>query len=413
VGAALGVVCTQALGGDEPEMKVLHVVPSYEPAWEEGGIVRSVSQLCRGLVGLGVDVTVYTTDSNNDAQLGNVPVNRPVDVGGVAVIYFRTTWDRNFRYSIALGAACHQNMKKFNLVHITSFWNYPGIPAGRAARQSGIPYVISPRGSLVPECLRRNRLKKWGCLKTFVECGIKGATAIHYTAELERELCSKKSFGRPNFIVPNGLNLAEFEVLPKRAIALQSFELPLDAVVVGYLGRLHERKALDVLIKAFRAVAAQFLQAHLLLAGPDDGRERELRILTKRLGLQDKVHFLGFVGPQRRKDFLVAADVVSLVSYPGENFGNAAVEAMAAGVPVIVSDNVGTCREIEADGAGVVVPVHEQSLAQGLIELLSDPDMLHEMGRAAYHSSRARYSISVTARQMLSAYQDVLSGKLV
>lgn len=393
------------------KMRVLHVVPSYEPAWEEGGIVRSVSQLCRGLADLGTDVTVYTTDSGNGKRL-DVSVNQAVDVGSVDVFYFRTTWSRSFRHSYRLARACYNNMDEFDLVHITSLWNYPGIPAGDAARKTGTPYVISPRGSLVPECLRRKWWKKWGYLKLFVEPDLRRAAAIHYTAQLERETCSDRAFGRPSFIVPNGFDLSEFEELPRREIALQAFGLPLDALVVGYLGRLHRRKALDVLIKAFGKISERFSEAYLLLAGPDDGHEQQLRALTGKLGLQKRVKFLGFIDAKKRRDFFSAADLLSLVSHPGENFGNAAVEAMAAGIPVIVSDNVGICREVEADGVGIVTPVGVQFLAEGLAGMLSDPDTLKKMGRAAYHSSRARYSISVTAKQMRSAYQDVLSGEL-
>ena len=102
-------------------MKILHITPSYEPAWHLGGVVRSVSQLCRGLAKLGHEVTVFTTDSGKDRRLA-VPVNQPVEVGGVTVYYFKTDFFLKFAYSRSLGAACRRLIKNFDLVHLTAFW---------------------------------------------------------------------------------------------------------------------------------------------------------------------------------------------------------------------------------------------------------------------------------------------------
>ncbi|MGA9753779.1 MAG: glycosyltransferase family 4 protein, partial [Desulfobaccales bacterium] len=94
-----------------------------------------------------------------------------------------------------------------------------------------------------------------------------------------------------------------------------------------------------------------------------------------------------------------------------ENFGNAAVEAMLSGVPVLVSDHVGICREILADGAGVVVPIEVEAVAGALVKLLSDPEGLRVMGEAAVESARRRYDIDLVARQMATAYEDILVGR--
>ncbi len=390
-------------------MRALHIVPSYEPAWEEGGVVRSVSQLCRGLSGLGIDVTVYTT-SAKDGRRNDIPVNEPVDVGGVKVFYFVSAIGGGFRYSSALKEACEQNIDNFDIVHIASFWNYPAIPAGRLASKHRVPYVVSPRGSLVPWCLQNGRLKKQIYMKLFAESNLRNASAIHYTAELERELSSHMGLDAPSFIVPNGLDCTEFENLPDKITSRNRFGLSPENVVVGYLGRLHPRKALDILISAFCKVVREVPSAHLLLAGPDDGHESQLRSLVKKLGLENRVHFLGFIGPKTRREFLVALDLKTLVTYPGENFGNAAVEAMAAGVPVVVSSNAGVARIVETDGAGAVVPVQSEALAQTLVRMLSSPALLDKAKRAAYASVRKRYGIENVARRMVRAYTDILTN---
>ena len=94
-----------------------------------------------------------------------------------------------------------------------------------------------------------------------------------------------------------------------------------------------------------------------------------------------------------------------------ENFGYAAVEAMAAGVPVLISENVGICDAVRENGAGLVVPVNEDAIANALIEMLSNPERLKAMGKTAYELARKRYDIEVVAKLMVKAYEDVLTGR--
>ncbi|MFB0534683.1 MAG: glycosyltransferase [Anaerolineae bacterium] len=392
--------------------KVLHVTPIYEPAWEKGGVVRAISQLCRGLSGLGLDVTVYTTDSSGDGWLP-VPSHQPVDVGGVRVFYFHTPWPRKFRYSGALAQACRESIGHFDVVHLASFWNYPGIPAGLEARRQGVPYVISTHGTLISSALRQSRLgwlKKWLYLRAIEDSNLRGAAAIHYTSEIERETIGQSGWGPPTFVVPNGLDFREFDALPARDEARARLGLSSDALVVTFLGRLNPGKALDVLIQAFARVVRQLPPTRLLLAGPDDGCEAALRSLVSQLRLEEQVRFLGFVSSDERAYLLSASDLFALTSW-SENFSYTAVEAMGAGLPVLLSEHVGIGREVEADGAGRVVPVQVDAIAEELRRLLSQPDLLKDMGRKAHASARKRYGIQEVAELMAMAYEDVLTGR--
>jgi glycosyltransferase involved in cell wall biosynthesis len=126
--------------------------------------------------------------------------------------------------------------------------------------------------------------------------------------------------------------------------------------------------------------------------------------------LYDRIHFLGFIGKEDRRNLLAATQLLALVS-SAENFGMAAVEAMAAGVPVLVSDRVGVSTEIASDGAGKVVPPRQDAIAQALIELLLNPLLLNQMGKKAQMSALKRYDIRAVAKQMLIALEDVLTGR--
>ena len=391
-------------------MKVLHVIPVYEPAWQAGGgVVRAVSQLCKGLSSLGIDVTVYTTDCAIERG-SNIPLNQPVDVDGVRVFYFHSEKFRFFRYSKALKETCRRTIKDFDIVHLASFWNYPGIPAGAEARRQGVPYVISTHGTLAWYDLNRHSIRKRLYLSLVERRNLQQATAIHYTTQIEKEEIAWW-LDNPSFIVPNGIDFAEFDDLPPKDEARTQLGLPTDSIVITFLGRLHRHKALDVFIPAFAEVAKFYPQVLLLLAGPDNGHERFLRSLVKNLGLNHRVRFLGFLHSDRTKDLLLAAsDILELASW-GESFGYAAVEAMGAGVPVLMSEHVGICREVEADGAASVVPVQKDAITAKLKKILSNPERLKRMGKAAYASSRRRYGIKQVANLMVTGYEDILTGR--
>jgi glycosyltransferase involved in cell wall biosynthesis len=390
-------------------MKILHVIPVYEPAWGAGGVVRVVSQLCRGLAKLGMDVTVYATDFGNGEKLP-VPVNREVEVGGVKVCYFKTDFFHKFAYSRSLKEALERHTREFDLLAFSTFWCYPGIPAGVQARKHGVPYVMFPSGSLSDYALAHKPLKKTLYLKLFEERNLRAASALRYEVEMEREGAVPRKLATPSFVVPNGLAVEELANLPAKARAREIWGLEQEARVVLYLGRLVEGKGLELLLGAFARVAARCPRSILILAGPDNGLKPRLQELAARLGIDAKVWFPGYVPPARRNSLLKAADLLALLSR-GESFGMVAVEAMWAGVPVLLSDQAGVCREVAADGAGVVVPLDPEAVTVALERLLHDPEQLAFLGDRAAAAARERYDNDKVSRLMLTAYEDVLTGR--
>jgi len=390
-------------------MKILHVTPSYLPAWHLGGVVQSISQLCQGLSRLGHEVTVFTTDSGKDQRMA-VPVNQKVKVSGVNVYYFKTDYSLRYAYSQALKQACDTSVKNFDIVHVTSFWCYPGIPAIDRALRHRVPYLVSVRGTLRRAALNHKLMKKWLYFHAIEKRNVKRAAAIHYTAAMERELDAFHGFSVPSFILPNGFNITEFQEMGDSQEAKRILGVPPGHKVITFLGRLNPVKALDVLIRAMAEPSLKEQAFQLLLAGPDDGVEASLRLMVNALNLKDRVRFLGKVDSQERQTLLAASDILALVSRD-ENFGNSAVEAMLAGVPVLLSQHVGISREVLADGAGVVVPLSAEAIAQGLRSMLSDPQRLRAMGKIAADSSRGRYDIALVAQKMASAYENILTGR--
>ncbi len=386
-------------------------MPIYEPAWHMGGVVRSVSELCRGQACLGHEVTVFTTDSEGERRMA-VPPTQPVDLGGIKVHYFKTDFIYNFAYSSGLRKACRSlTQKDYDIVNLHSVWNYPALPAALESRRHGIPYIYHSHGSLTKYTLGLKPLRKWLYLHLITKKILRYASAIRYTAELERMQTQLGELKTPSCVIPNGMDTTEFDHLPDKNKSKSHWGIAPGTVVILFLGRLDIRKAPDLLLKAFASAINRLPETVLIFAGPDFGQEINLKNLAGQFGIVSKVLFPGYVHPNERTSLFAAADLLTLVTHPGENFGNAAVEAMLAGVPVLLSEHVGICREVAADGAGLVVPLKVEAIAKALVEMLSDPDRLKVMGEAAAASARRRYDIGKVARMMVKAYGDILSGQ--
>jgi glycosyltransferase involved in cell wall biosynthesis len=356
-----------------------------------------------------VEVSVFTTDSGRDRRMP-VPLNQQVESEDIKIYYFKTDFSLKYAYSRGLAEACRQHIKNFDLVHVTSFWCYPALAAIPAARHSRVPYLVSTHGTLRKANLQDHLVKKWLYYLAVERRNVTGAAAIHYTTAMERELDAFHRFRTPSFIVPNGFNLEEFDGLMDMLEAKKIWGINPKAQVVTFIGRLHKVKALDLLIKAMSEPPLQAQEVQLLLAGPDGGEEQALRKLAMDLGVEARVRFLGMVSPQDRNNLLAASDILALVS-TNENFGITPVEAMLARVPVLLSEHVGISREVLADGAGLVVPLKVEAIAQALGQMLAEPAKLKEMGQRAAIKARERYDINVVGTQMARAYEDILTGR--
>jgi glycosyltransferase involved in cell wall biosynthesis len=390
-------------------LKILYATPAYEPAWKLGGVVRSVSQLCRGMASLGHEVTVFTTNMDSVGRM-DVPLDQPVDRGGVEVYYFKTDLGGSFAYSRAFKEACRLRLKDFDIVNLHSVWNYPALPVSAEAGRQGVPYVYHTHGGLTHYSMSIRLIRKWIYFNLFNRKIMSRASAIRYTAQMEREQTQHLAMQTPSFVIPNPLDAREFAQGPEKPAARRQWGIAPTGPVVLYFGRLDARKAPDLLLKGFALAAGRLPDTTLVFAGPDFGEEQNLKKLAVTLGISSQVLFIGYVPPERRSALLASADLLALTS-PGENFGNAAAEAMLAGMPVLVSEHVGISREVAANGAGVVTSLEVEAISQALVDMLSNIDRLAAMGRVAATAARHRYDVKVVARQMSTAYEDILTGR--
>jgi len=381
-------------------MKILHVVPTYAPAWKHGGPIRAVHGLCKALVARGHEVTVFTTDVDTG---GAVPATgERVMLDGVGVCYFPVRLRRLYD-SPAMARALHRDVGGFDVVHLHSVFLRPTALAARAAERAGVPYLVAPRGMLVPDLLRRRgRWRKALWLRLVERRTLARAAGLHVTSALEAEEAARLGLPLPRvFLIPNGIEPEAYD--PEAPVSPAVRGLLDGGPFLLFLGRVSWKKGLDRLLAAL----AHAPGARLAVAGNDEEAYRpKLEKLAAGLDAGSRVLFLGEVDGGDKNALLHRAAAMVLPSY-SENFGNSVLESMAAGRPVIVTPEVGLADVVRASGAGLVVDGAPETLGAALRELLADPEAADAMGRRGAEEAARRFGWQAVATEMEATYEAV------
>lgn len=381
-------------------MRVLHVIPSMAPEW--GGPAVAVAGLAGALQKLGVHSEIATTTDRAGGPLLATPhLTRHSFRRGLAA----RVWAG---YSRPLAAHLERAIAGFDIVHIHGIWHFGGLVASRIAKRHDVPYIVSTRGELDGRRLRHKPLKKLLYRALLLDGVLRRADALHAVAAAERDHVARLGLRVPVFVCQNGVDLADFDRFRARADAAflaQHRELQRRQVVL-YMGRIESLKGLDVLAQAFVKVASRRDGVALLVAGGDeDGTLPAVRRTLRQGGVAERAAVVGFLTGSRKSAALACADVFVLSSY-SEGFSNAVVEALAAGVPVVISEQC-NFPEVASAGAGLVVPAEPDAVAEAIGAILADPDLARRMGRNARRLIEDRYQWSAIAGRMAQRYREV------
>lgn len=383
-------------------MRVLQVVPSL--ALRHGGVSVSVRELSRGLAQLGVSVEIWSTPRGYDAALDS-PQDEQLRQAGVAVRYFPVSslpWlGQRYAYSAPLGRALRQETGRCDLLHIHSIWLYPTLAASRACRSYGVPYVLSPCGALDPYSLSVRRAAKQLYGAWFERKNLQGAAALHFTSPQEQR--RSETFGSDvrSAVIPRSLDLSRIPEIP----AEQRPEWGGRKVLL-FLGRLHPKKRLDIAVEAFARLCKLRGDVQLVIAGADEGSAPAASRIAAEAGVRDRVSFLGMAGPTQRWALYKSASLFLLPS-EDENFGMSALEAMACGVPVLLSAHVGLAEEVSSARAGRVLNAGPDEWATAAHELLERPGQAAEMGQAGRRLVEQKFSTREVAGRMKALYESL------
>ena len=372
-------------------MRLLHVVPTYLPATRYGGPIYAVHGLCRALVARGHQVDVFTTSVDGDRD-SDVTLDTPVNLDGVSVRYFPSTFRRLY-FSPAMRKALNESIAGYDAVHLHSVFLWPTFAAARAAARRGVPYVISPRGMLVPDLIaQKSRFVKTLWIRAVERRTFAKAAAIHFTAQSEWDDARRVGIPLPDpFIVPNGIDLPPAGSDPRLPGTLL------------FLGRINWKKGLDRLLDAMKTVP----NVKAVIAGNDEENlTPKLRAQAERNGIADRVDFRGPVSGAAKEELLRTSTALVLPSL-SENFGNVVLEAMAVEMPVIVTPEVGLADDVEAAGAGIVAT----NLPEAIQRVLGDRDARAAMGKRGRELVQARFTWERVAGEMEQHYTRIAAGR--
>jgi glycosyltransferase involved in cell wall biosynthesis len=384
----------------EVPAKVLQVIPSI--ADRTGGPAAAVLESSRVLSERGLTCTVLTTDLGEAASAARhtrITPQANIIAPEIDLRMYRAQQPRRLAFSAPLARAVRSAVREYDVIHIHSLFLFPQYAAYKAASRAGIPFIVSPCGALDPALRRRSRLAK--ALTDFLWQGrmLRTAAGIHFKTEEERRLASDLRLAKRQFVVPNGIDWTSFQESRDGDSFRYRYLGEHEGPVILNVGRFSHKKGLDILIRAFAQAHDAHSGAVLVLVGPDDeGLKPRLEQLAAETGVQDQVVFTGMLRGEELRAALSAATVWALPSKT-ENFGNAVIEAMAAGLPVVVSPEVNLASAIKAADAGIVSDRTPEAFATAIASLLE--------------SERRRSVLSDRAREFARAYDwDRIAAKL-
>ncbi|MCF8478536.1 MAG: glycosyltransferase [Pseudolabrys sp.] len=386
-------------------MKILHVLPVYWPAVRYGGPVFAVHGLCRALAARGHDVAVMTTNVDGPG-VSEVPLDRPLWRDGVKIDYFASPFLRRVFWAPSLARALRAELAAFDLVHLHTIYQWPVWVAARQARALRVPYVISPRGMLVKELIRRrNRLVKTLWLELVGRRSLAHAAAIQATSDVEAAELARFGWTLPPVVtIPNGVDDPE-PVPALQAVAPDVLAATAGGPAVLYVGRLSWKKGLERLLQAF----ARTPSGTLVIAGTDDeGLAARLSVLAAELRIGARVRIVPRTVSGVDKEHLFAAARLFVLPSYSENFGNTVLEAMRRGVAVVPVPEVGAAAIVQRAQAGIVTAGDPEPLSIAMARLWGDPALARAMGASGARYVGERYGWPRIAERMERFYRDLM-----
>lgn len=371
-------------------MKILHTIPGL--SLNSGGPSTCTYHLLKGLNELGVQADVLTMASVNENMIGTDSFIKKVSFDAISPLLY----SRNFKKYLCQHVG-------YDLYHGNSIWTLPSHETRIVAKKQNKPFVLAPHGMLYPQALQVSSWKKRIALPLFQRKDLEEADCLQATCEAE--LIHIRNFGlkNPVAIIPNCLYMPIMPTIRQKENSIRR---------VGFVGRIHRIKNIDVLIHAWLKLGEKTKEAELYIIGDGDViYKQELEALAKKSNLNN-IHFLGFLSGEALKNFVASLDYQVLPSQ-SENFGMVVPEALICGVPVIASTGT-PWKELEINRCGwwvdSTIDVISQTLSRALV---LDEDSRKIMGDRGRQLVVDNYLMDKVSLKMKQLYEWMLTGKKV
>ena len=385
-------------------MKILQTIGGFTA--ESGGTSTCTYDLIRSINAIEPCVDLLTPEARAGHRLM-----------GTGEEWIKTTaYDYRTPYAYSPNTKRFLRESDYDIYHANGLWMYSNHITCAVAREKHRPYIITPHGMLYPDALKRSYWKKWPLKVLHFNRDIMQATCIHATCNKEAEFIRQFGYKGNIAVIPNPCFIPDFaeELYAKKCNLFLGGNSP---VKFGFLGRLHPRKKIENLLYGFKEVLASGIAAGESPASPmlvimgkgDDVYEHFLRSEVERLGLQERVKFLGFVSGREKYEALSELSALFVPS-DFENFGMIVTEALSVGTPVMAS--LGTpWEELNTEQCGWWVDRSVESVAEVMREVLAMPvEKLLDMGERGRRLVAEKYEASMVSRQMIGLYKSIIDS---
>lgn len=340
-------------------MNILQVISTVDP--EQGGMPEAFRQMAFALKDLGYQPETVTLDSPDASWLQLVP----------GTIHALGPSRHKYAFNKQLIPWLDKHISTYDAVVVHGIWQYHGFAVPHVARKHSIPYFVFVHGQLDPWfkiAFPLKHAKKWLYWNLVGFRALRDAAAVLFTSDLERDL-ARRSFKRyraREAIIGFGISAPESRPVQQRELFLHKFNNLTNKRLLLFLSRLHPKKGCDLLIQSFSQIASRDPDLHLVIAGPDeDGEQKKLVALAAAHGIAERITWTGMLNGDLKWGAFHAAEVFVLPSH-SENFGLVVAEALACGLPVLITDKVNIWMDVLREGAGFV----ETDTLQGTLKLL-------------------------------------------
>ena len=384
-------------------MRVLHAIQTTDPAM--GGPIEGLKQLARALKPLGVEVEVVSVDDPDASPwIADFPLK----------VYAMGPGQGKFGRSEAMLRWLGEHGKEYDRIVVNGLWQFNGLAVWRTRKAHGRPYVVFSHGMLDPWFRRTyplKHLKKQLYWLAGQHRVLRDAAAVLYTSEEERLQAQDGFVPWGPFherVIAYGTAGSPYDPEKARETFLEAHPELRDTRNLLFLSRIHVKKGCDLLLRAFARHADRDPDLRLVMAGPDEtGWRAELEGLAAELGVAQRIVWPGMLKDEMKWGAYAAAEAFALPSHQ-ENFGIVVAEALASGLPVLISDKVNIWREIVEDGAGLAAPDDQDGTDRTMDRYLSlDAVGRTRMGEAARACFRNRYEIGHAAQTLLDVYRSL------
>lgn len=392
-------------------MRILHVIPAVGPL--RGGPSQAILEIVKALGEFDIETEIVTTNDNGP-QLLNVPLCQRSHYQQVPIWFFprfsppiKPVWE--YAFSRQLTTWLWHHITDYDLVHLHAIFSYSCTAAMTICRLKNVPYIVRPNGLLCQWSLEQSRLKKQLYLSIIEKANLNNSQALEFTSLQEQKEAQLLFLNPHQFILPYGLE-APAPLPDARQRLRKLLEIPPEQPIILFMSRLHYKKGLEYLIPALSKLSKQPF-TFILAGNGTPTYETEIKDLLHTYGINNRTYCPGFVEGETKQLLLQGSDIFALTSH-SESFGLAVLEAIAAGLDIIITPGVPLAPVIKKHQLGYIPELDINQIVTALqqsLDALQNTEQNLQRRERAYQLISDQYTWNKIAANLIQIYKAILN----